>query len=169
MAFYKTGAGMDVKYLCSWDYRVGEKHDGAFQMRPHASCTHVWAWCIFCWQSQGIFPSVSPQNQRVKYLILELLHAREILGVIKTKSFPESLGPFTSMSFRSALVLGWEDGPASLHLQVVVCETLQQCLGKGKSTPRVLAGSSESHCFTFYVLQNVNVFVNLKAAADAQQ
>lgn len=39
MAFCKSGAGMDVKYLCSWDYRVGEKHDGAFLMRPHASYT----------------------------------------------------------------------------------------------------------------------------------
>ena len=48
MGFCKSGAGMDVKYLCSWDYRVGKLRNVAFLTRPHMPC----AWCFSCSQSQ---------------------------------------------------------------------------------------------------------------------
>lgn len=56
MAFYKPGAGLDVKYLCSWDYRVGRICDMAFLRRPRA-------WRISCSWSQRILPRASPQNK----------------------------------------------------------------------------------------------------------
>lgn len=99
MAFYKPEAGLDVKYLCSWDYRVGRICDMAFLRRPRA-------WRISCSWSQRILPRASPQNKRVKYLTLEGLHAREILGGIKTKSFLQSLRKVTSMRTSSAFGSG---------------------------------------------------------------
>lgn len=100
--------------------------------------------------SPAVSPSASslvpvPRAKRAKYLISELLHAREILGVIKTKSFLQSPGQFTSMRSSSPLAVGWEPRTPllqrSLHLRVAARETLQQRLGKNKSPPRVLAAS----------------------------
>lgn len=146
MAFYKPAAGLDVKYLCSWDYRVGRICDMVFLRRPRA-------WRISCSRSQRILLRASPQNKRVKYLTLEGLHAREILGVIKTKSFPQSLRKATSMRTSSPLAVGWElQSPVfqqSLHLRVTELETLQQHLGKNKSPSQVLAAGYEINCFSF--------------------
>jgi len=47
--------------------------------------------------SPAVSPSDSHKNKRAKYLIVELLHGREVLGVTKTKSFLQILGQFMSM------------------------------------------------------------------------
>lgn len=123
MAFYKSGAGTDVKYLCSWDYRVGRICDVAFLMRPHMLCSQ-------CSQSQRILPFASPRNKRAKYLILEFLHAREILDVIRPNPSHRAQGNSCQWDPAQRVRATDPGAPGSFYLQVTALETPQQCLGK---------------------------------------